>query len=76
MLLFNTTLFYSISVVKASSHCLRDILSTSSGAGVLNKLEQSVSHDANQWFNVLEPFKQYKKKVMLDVSDLWTDMGQ
>ncbi|XP_019856363.1 PREDICTED: serine-protein kinase ATM [Amphimedon queenslandica] len=53
----------SISVVKASSHCLRDVLSTNSGASVLQKLEHSVSQDDNQWFNVLEPFKQNKKKL-------------
>ena len=49
--------------MKASSHCLRDILSTNSGASVLHKLEHSVSQDDSQWFNVLEPFKQNKKKV-------------
>ena len=54
--------FPSITVVEASSHCLRAILSTTSGSTVLNKLEQSA---IDPWYSLLEPFRQNKKKVII-----------
>ena len=49
-----------IEVVKASGECIRAVLLTKTGAGVLGKLEGLAPGDS--WCAYLEPFKPGKKK--------------
>eukprot|EP00731_Ephydatia_muelleri_P031937 Em0023g444a len=72
-----------IEVVKASGECIRAVLLTKTGAGVLGKLEGLAPGDS--WCAYLEPFKPGKKKkavgssapapsptvASLDVENLW-----
>ena len=73
-----------VEVVKASGECLRAVLLTKTGAGVLSKLEGLAPGDS--WCAYLEPFKPGKKKkavgspavpvpsptvASLDVENLW-----
>ena len=51
----------SISVVAASSECLRAMLATKTGAYVLSKLEES-DEESSAWYLYLEPFKPQKRK--------------
>ena len=53
----------SVEVVKASGECLRAVLLTKTGAGVLSKLEGLAPGDS--WCAYLEPFKPGKKKKVL-----------